>query len=142
MSSFLRYIFFGVGLVIATVLVVFVVRFAVVRSAWQTGTLSVTDSSTTTESAPINNSQIWRDALQSAAQTDSDVDELADGEEKQIGTNPKSADTDNDGLTDFAEVKKYHTDPLKADTDEDGFADGIEIKHGTNPLDKKSFSSH
>ena len=33
-------------------------------------------------------------------------------------------DTDADGLSDFAEIHKYGTDPKKADSDQDGIDDG------------------
>lgn len=39
-------------------------------------------------------------------------------------------DTDQDGLTDYDEVRVYHTDPSIADTDGDGFADGDEASQG------------
>ena len=45
-----------------------------------------------------------------------------------------SGDTDNDGLTDWEEVKRYHTDPREADTDGDGLVDGYEVQNGTDPL--------
>ncbi len=69
------------------------------------------------------------------ADQDSDGDGLSDKNEKESGMNPKKADTDNDGLNDGAEVKKYKTDPLKADSDGDGLNDGAEVnQHKTNPL--------
>ncbi|MBQ6246248.1 MAG: hypothetical protein IJK04_05245, partial [Kiritimatiellae bacterium] len=43
-------------------------------------------------------------------------------------------DTDDDGLTDWQEIKVYHTDPHLADTDCDGIGDGDEVQNGTNPL--------
>ena len=46
-------------------------------------------------------------------------------------------DFDNDGLSDYDEVKIYHTDPNKADTDGDGFTDGAEITHSYSPLQGK-----
>jgi len=52
-------------------------------------------------------------------------------------THPTQAaeiDSDQDGLTDEAEVSIYHTDSLKADTDGDGFNDGDEVQHGYSPL--------
>lgn len=49
-------------------------------------------------------------------------------------TYPYIDDSDNDGLSDGDEVKKYGTDPLVADTDGDGLDDGDEITLGTNPL--------
>jgi len=64
---------------------------------------------------------------------DSDGDSLTDVEEKAAGTNSNVIDTDNDGLSDYEEVKIYHTNPLSADTDGDGYLDGAEIKSGYNP---------
>ncbi|HEY3295356.1 MAG TPA: OmpA family protein [bacterium] len=66
---------------------------------------------------------------------DWDKDGLSNKDEKRLGTNPKKADTDGDGLTDGDEVHTYHSDPLKMDTDGDGLADGDEVlKHHTDPL--------
>lgn len=64
---------------------------------------------------------------------DSDSDGLTDEEEKIYGTNPLAIDTDNDGLSDYEEVKIYHTNPLLSDTDGDGHPDGVEVKNGYNP---------
>ena len=47
----------------------------------------------------------------------------------------KRTDTDEDGLTDGAELFVYHTDPGVADTDIDGIPDGEEISLGLDPLD-------
>lgn len=66
---------------------------------------------------------------------DPDHDGLTNSEEKQLGTNPKVADTDGDGLSDGDEVKKYSTNPLKADSDGDGLSDGDEVlKYHTDPM--------
>ncbi|HDR15234.1 MAG TPA: OmpA family protein [Desulfobacteraceae bacterium] len=67
---------------------------------------------------------------------DTDGDGLSDGEEmNRWNTNPLRADSDNDGLSDGDEVHKYKTDPTKADTDGDGLSDGDEIhKYKTDPL--------
>jgi hypothetical protein len=44
------------------------------------------------------------------------------------------ADTENDGLTDGAEVNIYGTSPLLSDTDSDGLSDGAEVNtYGTSP---------
>jgi len=64
---------------------------------------------------------------------DSDGDSLTDAEEKAAGTNLNVIDTDNDGLSDYEEIKIYHTNPLNADSDGDGYLDGAEIKNGYNP---------
>ncbi|MCX6785420.1 MAG: hypothetical protein NTZ18_01040 [Candidatus Komeilibacteria bacterium] len=64
---------------------------------------------------------------------DSDGDGLTNVEEQALGTNPNSADSDNDGLSDREEVKVYKTDPLNPDTDSDGYLDGAEVKAGYNP---------
>jgi len=64
---------------------------------------------------------------------DSDEDGLSDEEERRLGTNILSSDTDGDGLFDREEVKVYKTDPLEADSDKDGYADGIEVDGGYNP---------
>jgi DMSO/TMAO reductase YedYZ heme-binding membrane subunit len=47
-------------------------------------------------------------------------------------------DSDLDGLTDQGEIQIYKTNPGSADTDEDGFLDGAEILSDTNPLDSDS----
>ena len=75
-------------------------------------------------------------AFPRAALADSDGDGLDDFAESQHGTNPLIADTDGDGLSDGAEVHTYGTDPLDVDTDHDGNSDGVEVNVlGTNPLD-------
>jgi hypothetical protein len=62
-----------------------------------------------------------------------------------IGTNPLDADSDDDGLSDGAEVNYaaippdtysagLDTDPLNPDTDGDGFLDGMELAAGHDPL--------
>lgn len=66
---------------------------------------------------------------------DPDEDGLNTEREKDLGTDPRQADTDHDGLRDGDEIVQYKTDPLRSDTDVDGLRDGEEIMdHGTNPL--------
>ena len=54
------------------------------------------------------------------------------------GTDPLSADTDGDGLSDGQEVNVYGTSPTNADTDGDGLKDGEEVGRDTNPLSADS----
>jgi hypothetical protein len=67
-------------------------------------------------------------------QTDTDNDRLSDAEEKILGTDPTSVDSDKDALTDYEEVKIYKTDPLDPDSDDDGYTDGEEVSGGYDPL--------
>jgi outer membrane protein OmpA-like peptidoglycan-associated protein len=66
--------------------------------------------------------------LGSSDTDDDDYDGLTNGEERKLGTNPRSPDTDRDALRDGEEVKKYNTDPNNADTDGDGLTDGEEVR--------------
>jgi outer membrane protein OmpA-like peptidoglycan-associated protein len=63
----------------------------------------------------------------SSGSDDSDGDGLTNSEEERLETNPNQPDTDNDGLRDGDEVRKYATDPKAADTDADGLSDGEEV---------------
>ena len=63
---------------------------------------------------------------------DEDGDSLTNGEEVELGTDPRDPDTDDDGLDDGLEVKVIGTDPKKSDSDADGVSDGIEVV-GTYP---------
>ena len=67
---------------------------------------------------------------------DSDHDGLSDGDERDVyGTNPRLSDSDYDGLDDSAEVLEVGTDPNNPDSDGDGLTDGFEIdESGTSPL--------
>lgn len=66
--------------------------------------------------------------------TDSDYDGLTDALEKELKTNPYSADSDGDGLPDKFEIDETKTDPLNKDTDGDGINDGDELDLGLDPL--------
>ncbi|MHA1345900.1 MAG: FG-GAP-like repeat-containing protein [Candidatus Heimdallarchaeaceae archaeon] len=72
------------------------------------------------------------------ANPDTDNDGLLDGLEVQIGLNPlvndADEDEDNDGLTNYEELKIHHTSIFSSDTDKDGRKDGWEIEHGSDPL--------
>jgi outer membrane protein assembly factor BamB len=71
---------------------------------------------------------------------DSDNDSLTDIAEVQVHkTNPNLPDTDSDGLNDGDEVNKYKTNPLVVDTDKDKFTDAEEVAAGTDPNDPDDF---
>ena len=65
---------------------------------------------------------------------DPDLDGLTNLDESRRRTNPRSADTDGDTLSDQTEVQLRNTDPTSADSDGDTFNDGQEITQGTDPL--------
>lgn len=75
-------------------------------------------------------------AMQNIARVDEDFDGLSNDEEARVGTDPKLADTDSDGLIDTYEVQKFKTNPRQADTDGDGLTDGQEVRQSLNPLIK------
>ena len=54
-------------------------------------------------------------------------------EEFTAGTDPRTTDTDSDGLSDYDEVKIHGSDPLLEDGDEDGYTDAEELADGTDP---------
>lgn len=98
-------------------------------------------------------------ALSPAEARDRDGDGLTNRQERRIfHTNPRRADTDGDGWTDFEEVTwgsdphrrrqgvdddgdllyfsdegLYGTDPRNPDSDDDGVGDGDEVRGGTDP---------
>jgi hypothetical protein len=72
---------------------------------------------------------------EAAARLDTDKDGLTDAEEAELGTDPNKADSDDDKLNDYDEVKTHKTDPLNPDTDDDGDSDGEEVEQGWNPLE-------
>ncbi len=74
---------------------------------------------------------------------DQDRDGLSDQAEKEYGTNPKSPDTDKDGMVDSDEVLIYHTNPLHPDSDNDTLSDPDEImKFLTDPLHDDTDRDH
>jgi hypothetical protein len=65
---------------------------------------------------------------------DADGDGILNTNETALGTNPRSSDTDNDGLSDPQELYSYDTDPLVYDMDGDSLSDGEEVlSYGSNP---------
>lgn len=71
-------------------------------------------------------------------EADYDEDGITNDEENKLGTNIYSVDSDCDGLNDKYEIDDSKTDPTKKDTDEDTLSDYAELLAGLNPLEKKS----
>lgn len=68
---------------------------------------------------------------------DLDGDNLTNGEEEILGTDPRKRDTDGDDLEDKIELTLFFTDPTRVDTDDDGLWDGEEVNlFGTDPNSK------
>ncbi|CAE7835051.1 unnamed protein product [Symbiodinium necroappetens] len=63
---------------------------------------------------------------------DTDNDGLTNSAEIALGTNPYLVDSDEDGLTD-ADEQAALTDPLNPDSDDDSLLDGWEVESGLNP---------
>ncbi|MGR9117145.1 MAG: hypothetical protein ACU85E_15400, partial [Gammaproteobacteria bacterium] len=79
------------------------------------------------------NSLPWDDININARDTDGDL--LNDLEERSIGLNPRTSDTDQDFLVDNTEYNLMETDPAAQDSDGDGYSDGIEfLFYKTSPI--------
>lgn len=65
--------------------------------------------------------------------SDTDLDFLSDGEEKTLTTNPLLPDTDGDELLDGNEVNDHFTNPKLADSDAGGTSDFTELALGSAP---------
>lgn len=57
------------------------------------------------------------------------------------GSDPNDPDSDNDGLSDGAEVLVHRTNPNDPDSDGDGYSDGYEVNFGFDPNDSGDPSS-
>lgn len=82
-----------------------------------------------------SDSLVYDSLVSGIADGDVDIDEdgLSNVEEITYSSNPKKADTDEDGINDYDEVLVYYTNPAKADSDKDGLVDIEEIDLSTNP---------
>jgi 5-hydroxyisourate hydrolase-like protein (transthyretin family) len=56
----------------------------------------------------------------------------------QASFEPDYADSDGDGLSNYAEVVTHYTDPNSSDSDWDGYSDGEEVERGSSPNDSWS----
>lgn len=74
----------------------------------------------------------------SDAETDIDEDGLPNSKELQIGSDPRNADSDGDGLDDGHEAEKTKTSPVTIDTDGDGITDYEETELGLDPLNTQT----
>jgi len=79
--------------------------------------------------------EVGLDAHMNDANRDPDQDLLTNLDEYSLGTDPMTADTDQDLLDDGAEVYIYGTNPANSDSDLGGLFDGVEVLQGTDPLD-------
>jgi len=85
--------------------------------------------------ANANQADLDGDGFGNVCDDDADGDGLNAAAEQSAGSNPLNADTDADGLNDYAEVVTYGTSPVLSDTDSDGVSDYDEIfVYGTDPL--------
>ncbi|HUW62587.1 MAG TPA: Amuc_1099 family pilus-like system protein [Candidatus Bathyarchaeia archaeon] len=66
---------------------------------------------------------------------DADTDGLTNLDEYGHLSDPRNADTDEDGLTDGDEVNVHGTDPANSDTSQNGIPDGWLVAYGLDPLD-------
>jgi outer membrane protein assembly factor BamB len=66
---------------------------------------------------------------------DLDSDGLTNLDEFTAGSRADDPDSDDDGITDAAEVKIHYTNPVSTDSDSDDLADGWEVNNTLNPLD-------
>ncbi len=69
-----------------------------------------------------------------ANRTDTDGDDIPDGVERVIGTDPENPDSDFDLLGDMEEVSN-NTDPMTPDSNGDGILDVHEVRDGVTDLD-------
>lgn len=108
-----------------------------IQSAWedQTTNLSLSNGVGTWEDTHVpSNARVRMYAV--ANRMDSDEDNLTDGAEIFLyRTDPRNPDTDGDSLSDGDEIHLYGTNPNSSDSDGDGMPDDWEVLNELDPLD-------
>ncbi|MCG3128827.1 MAG: hypothetical protein CHACPFDD_03721 [Phycisphaerae bacterium] len=80
-----------------------------------------------------NGQAAQRGVTSSPTNPDTDGDGLNDRLEKDIGSDPRSGDTDADQVTDAEEWNDWLSDPLNQDTDGDSLSDSLDLYFLTSP---------
>jgi hypothetical protein len=76
-----------------------------------------------------------REVTSDPLSADTDDDGVGDAAEMTNRSDPRSADTDQDDLTDDRELNVVYSSPTDVDSDDDGLGDGLEVEFfGTSPL--------
>ena len=102
-----------------------------------TATAATATAKATMATGVVKSTDVAASATAVWLKEDEDKDGLLNGQELELGTDPRVRDTDGDVLDDGQEVTR-NTNPLVKDTDDDGLWDGEEVKRGTDPLKKDS----
>lgn len=95
--------------------------------------IAPTATTTPVLTSPVATSTPSQEPSEVIMATDIDNDGLSDVDEVRDGSDPRDADSDDDGLTDAQEVLQYGTSPTNPDSDGDTYSDGTEVKNGYNP---------
>lgn len=79
--------------------------------------------------------QVRRQVTSNPLLADTDRDGLDDATEKQLGTDPRDPDTDDDKLIDEQEYNVHYSNPLDQDSDDDDTDDYLEVTFfATSPI--------
>lgn len=81
-----------------------------------------------------NGQVVSRDVTSDPTRADSDNDGLSDADEKAIGIDPRSKDTDGDLVQDAPEWNDWYSDPTDQDSDQDGLSDSLDLYFKTSPI--------
>jgi len=106
-----------VALVIGITVIVFIIRFA-------------KSGKDNTVFKPGNELVSEEDYAESLKSQESEIPGMTKYDKYTLGLNPDEADTDNDGLSDYDELKVYESDPLKRSTAGDMYSDAYKVANG------------